>query len=481
MPARNSQSAPVLCDERDANRYVSRVIPPVIFGIFAYASYVVTKPLCVDYLINPRPHHYDRDPRVGTGIAIIVVFYVLLFPTITTYLRLVLVVAFNPDYLPRGADWAPTEPEHESWLSKRRRRADHGNEITTKNNEKRSAAESADIARQTGGVAYPLDENGQEKFWMKDIYVCQDDGRPAYCSKCCQFKTDRAHHNRDADRCVRKLDHFCPWVGGVVSESSFKFFLQFVIYTAFFTCFCLIVLAIFVAEHRSDTGRVNAQWVVALGLAALFFLFSGGMSGTSLQLASLNTTTIENLSRRSKVWMLAIYISPQQYQRMTNRTSGPWALTFPTVTFPTQPPPVPSTTPGAPSSEAEPQSNGVASTAPNNTNNANNTNQPTDMRMFAILRTQPGENPFDLGDPIKNLQQVMGNTLWDWLLPLRIAPCVDHSSIVSAYPMGSVVDRLKREAGILFEDDEGEGGNVHTHQQAAIKHQKREHGHETQC
>lgn len=99
--------------------------------------------------------------------------------------------------------------------------------------------------------------------------------------------------------------------------------------------------------------------------------------------------------------------------------------------------------------------------------------------MFAILRSQPGENPFDLGDPIQNLKQVMGHTLWDWLLPLRVAPCVYHSSTVSAYPMGPVVERLKREAGILFEDDEAEG--VHNaHQQPIVTHRKSEKGNETQ-
>lgn len=46
MRARNSRGAPVLCDERDANRYVSRVIPWVIMGTFGYACYAVTKPLC---------------------------------------------------------------------------------------------------------------------------------------------------------------------------------------------------------------------------------------------------------------------------------------------------------------------------------------------------------------------------------------------------------------------------------------------------
>lgn len=165
-------------------------------------------------------------------------------------------MAYSPDYLPRGANWVPPEPDDRSWVSRRRNRKKKKSGSNGANGSEkwqRTAAESADIERQTGGVAFPLSgDAAQESFWMKDIFVCQDDGRPAYCSKCSQFKTDRSHHNRDVDRCVRKLDHFCPWVGGVVSESSHKFFLQFVIYTAVFTGFCLIVFAYFVAEHRSD-------------------------------------------------------------------------------------------------------------------------------------------------------------------------------------------------------------------------------------
>lgn len=39
-------------------------------------------------------------------------------------------------------------------------------------------------------------------------------------------------------------------VGGVVSESSHKFFIQFVFYTAIFCGFNLVVLSIFTAELR---------------------------------------------------------------------------------------------------------------------------------------------------------------------------------------------------------------------------------------
>jgi hypothetical protein len=72
----------------------------------------------------------------------------------------------------------------------------------------------------------------------------------------------------------------------------------------------------------------------------------------------------------------------------------------------------------------------------------------TPPRTFAILHTKPGESPYDLG-PWENVRSVMGNSLLDWMLPLRYSPCCDHSSGLSAYQLGPLVDRMRREAGIM--------------------------------
>lgn len=50
-----------------------------------------------------------------------------------------------------------------------------------------------------------------KEFYQKDVFVCQGDGRPIWCSMCENWKPDRAHHCREIERCVRKMDHFCPW------------------------------------------------------------------------------------------------------------------------------------------------------------------------------------------------------------------------------------------------------------------------------
>lgn len=48
-------------------------------------------------------------------------------------------------------------------------------------------------------------------------------------------------------------------VGGVVSETSFKFFIQFVVYTALFCGFALIVSAVFTAELKRNVCCSSPQ------------------------------------------------------------------------------------------------------------------------------------------------------------------------------------------------------------------------------
>jgi palmitoyltransferase len=141
------------------------------------------------------------------------------------------------------------------------------------------------------------------------------------------------------------------------------------------------------------------------------------MSAISLRLAMLNVTTIENLTRGAKIWSLAILIPPSIAANLN--TEGGMTPKFPTVSYSLSP-----------------------ASASSNTQSRDSRGE----RIFAILQTD--QNPFDLGSPLRNLQQVMGYTACDWLLPIKLSPCTDHSSPESIYALGPVVQRLKREAGL---------------------------------
>ncbi|OQE19415.1 hypothetical protein PENSTE_c015G04220 [Penicillium steckii] len=410
--------APNTNAQKRVNLAVSRIIPPVLLGTVIYASYAITKPLCIDYLLRPLPS-YNRSPRVGAGAAILAIYYFLLIVLITTYLRLLYSVLRDPGFLPLGAERLQADAVEDSKQSHKKRRQHRRNSGKPRDAEKVDAPVDLErgVIGNGSGRAHDMKSLGLEHFYTKDVFVCQEDGRPAYCSTCCQFKVDRSHHCRELDRCVRKMDHFCPWVGGVVSETSFKFFIQFVFYTATFCTFALVVSAYFTAQLKRDTGSVNAHWCVCIGLSGLFGFFTAGMSLTSLQLAALNLTTIENLNRQSVVWTLAIRI-PEHVSAQLFSPGSPLAPTFHTVSLPLELP--------------------IA-----------------ERHVFAILHTQPGENPFSLGSPFKNLQQIMGYSITDWLLPIKQSPCADHSSQESDFALGPVVTRLKQEAGFLPPPENG--------------------------
>ena len=133
-----------------------------------------------------------------------------------------------------------------------------------------------------------------------------------------------------------------------------------------------------------------------------------------MQFVLLNTTSVENLTRKVKIWTLAVHIDLP--------VVGPNHKPFQTITYPL------TTTEGA-------------STAP--------------LRKFAILHSKPGENPFDLGY-YGNFKAVMGDNFLDWVLPLRYSPCHYHESLESAFALGAVVRRMRQEAGLLpFDDIDG--------------------------
>jgi palmitoyltransferase len=153
------------------------------------------------------------------------------------------------------------------------------------------------------------------------------------------------------------------------------------------------------------------------------------MSASSLQLAFANLTTIENLSKRTSIWYLAVYIPrPDLLPQHSNPNSPPL---FRTVTFP------------QPTLHTESRSS-AKSQSPTPTPAPS-----PPARMFAILESRRGDNPFDLGSPLLNLQEVMGYTLLDWLLPLKPSPCADHSNGESAFKLGPAVLRMKEEAGLV--------------------------------
>lgn len=171
-------------------------------------------------------------------------------------------------------------------------------------------------------------------------------------------------------------------------------------------------------KQRKEPGALDGVTVAAVALSALFGLFAFGMTGTSAGYVFSNQTNIDML-RKDQVHQLAVRVP-----RGTKSTSE-----YQTITYPLAQPT------GWPTPEV--QNNGDSQTSSDST--ASRDQQAT--RTFAILRTEPGENPWDVGR-YGNFKSVMGNTIWEWLLPIKHSPCCNHDSMDSDYKLGPAVERM---------------------------------------
>ena len=360
-------------------------------------------------------------------------FFIFLVLGVLSYVRTLWVIKSEPGYVPlhptsRGARVL-------------RRHAQRRRTITDV-----FARRYEDTGGEEAEIGYTMpdqnpDSPGLETFYSKDVFVCEGDGRPKWCHDCGQWKPDRASHSREIDRCVRKMDHFCPWVGGMVAENcktpssplilpsfhdqilsanttnplptAFKFFFQFTFYAFLFCIICLSASAYSLSELVQAKVTLDGHLFAIIFLSGFLGMFSAGMSGAAARFVLRNMTNIDLLKRRMS-YQLAVRVPLGTLS--TER--------FMTITYP----------------------------LPRMSANGNVAPEPAGRdalarRTFAILRTEPGENPWDLGWR-RNWVEVMGHSPLDWLLPIKRSPCSRHECAESEYPFGPLVAELKVRYGL---------------------------------
>lgn len=358
-----------------------------------------------------------------------------------TYFRVLITIARNPGLVPKPADTErPATKPKSRWSRK------NGESDVEKNTP--SSADSSDTGLEPKKQPGFLDRGGVldgrcapppglDEFSSRVVYECDIDGLPRWCPTCYSWKPDRSHHSSELGRCVYKMDHYCPWAGGVIAENNFKFFIQFCFYTASYCLFVLIVTAYYLDKIGSRPGGVyKIDWIVTIVLAALFFCFTFAMTANSIQFVVNNTGTIDSLNRTTRAYNFAVRIPPDVLAKLLARhpTSpalegahpdplGESGLPFHTISYPLG------------SNQAQ--------------------------RVYAVLQLPPSKNPYKLKSSSANFKEVFGSYIWDWLLPITHSPCARHGPFGSAerdghlqgymYPTGPAMESVMEVAGLREE------------------------------
>ncbi|XP_044151802.1 palmitoyltransferase ZDHHC3 isoform X2 [Bufo gargarizans] len=131
------------------------------------------------------------------------------------------------------------------------------------------------------------------------------------CPKCCSIKPDRAHHCSVCKRCIRKMDHHCPWVNNCVGENNQKFFVLFTMYIALISLHALIMVGFhFLYCFEEDWTKCSSfsppTTVILLILLCfeglLFLIFTAVMFGTQVHSICTDETGIEQLKKEERRW-----------------------------------------------------------------------------------------------------------------------------------------------------------------------------------
>nr|XP_002126411.1 palmitoyltransferase ZDHHC3 isoform X1 [Ciona intestinalis] len=103
------------------------------------------------------------------------------------------------------------------------------------------------------------------------------------CQRCETYRPPRAHHCKICRRCVRRMDHHCPWVNNCIGEMNQKYFIQFLFYTALLCIYALILnisgwMWMFGNARSSNADLLSRKSTVAHGIglcieSILFGLF----------------------------------------------------------------------------------------------------------------------------------------------------------------------------------------------------------------
>ncbi|KAK2502910.1 hypothetical protein MC885_003803 [Smutsia gigantea] len=131
------------------------------------------------------------------------------------------------------------------------------------------------------------------------------------CPKCCCIKPERAHHCSICKRCIRKMDHHCPWVNNCVGERNQRFFVLFTMYIALSSVHALILCGLqFISCVRGQwtecsdfSPPITVILLIFLCLEGLlFFTFTAVMFGTQIHSICNDETEIERLKSEKPTW-----------------------------------------------------------------------------------------------------------------------------------------------------------------------------------
>mmetsp|Transcript_47947 Transcript_47947/g.113984 ORF Transcript_47947/g.113984 Transcript_47947/m.113984 type:complete len:585 (+) Transcript_47947:86-1840(+) len=127
-------------------------------------------------------------------------------------------------------------------------------------------------------------------------------GEARWCRKSDTYKPDRAHYCSALQRCVLRMDHYCPWIGNAVGFANHKYFLLLLLYSV---SSCVML------------SSSSIHLLLQATLPALSAFVLGGATGIAALLASVLIPLL-----LFHCWLLGTNMTTIEFCEQWNRDKG---------------------------------------------------------------------------------------------------------------------------------------------------------------
>lgn len=137
--------------------------------------------------------------------------------------------------------------------------------------------------------------NDKNLMPQAEIFPCDQYGYPYYDSHTESLMLARSFYLKDAGYVVLKFDHYCVWVGVVVGQDNYLYFMKFIQWMWTYFLVFLIYLAIY-AKSNVNRGEINHNFIPGFIFCGMWLLLLTAFVGVHIRYICINMTTLDEIT-----------------------------------------------------------------------------------------------------------------------------------------------------------------------------------------